>query len=93
MITAFVSGQNLTVRYPVIVSGTIDYLEAQFVFQTSDWDGAVKWAHFKKGNADPYDVMLVNDKITKDKHLNLSEGEWEVYLHGTKGGEQLNRLT
>lgn len=57
-------------------------MEAFFDFRTDDWSGLSKWAHFTKGEV-TYDINLVGDKITKDMHLNLEAGTWEVKLHGT----------
>lgn len=65
-----------------LVSDSIDYVEAFFDFRTEDWKGLSKWAHFSKGEV-TYDINLVEDRITKDMHLNLDEGTWEVKLHGT----------
>lgn len=64
------------------VANSIDYLTATFNFLTEDWAGLSKWAHFKQGET-IYDIQLENDAIGKDKHLNLSDGVWSVYLHGT----------
>lgn len=83
MITGIIRGQSLKISAPLIVSDTIDYLQASFCFQSRDWDGADKWAHFSKGDL-AHDVRLdESDQITRDKHLNLSSGVWIVYLHGT----------
>ena len=65
-----------------LVSDSIDYVEAFFDFRTEDWEGLSKWAHFSKGEV-TYDINLAEDRITKDMHLNLDEGTWEVKLHGT----------
>ena len=65
-----------------LVSDSIDYVEAFFDFRTEDWEGLSKWAHFSKGEV-TYDINLAEDRITKDMHLNLEEGTWEVKLHGT----------
>lgn len=65
-----------------IVSDSIDYIDAEFDFRTEDWEGLSKWAHFSKDGM-TYDVNLVSDKIAKDAHVNLSEGDWELKLHGT----------
>lgn len=81
MITGFIKGQKLNISAPLIVSDTIDYLTAEFHFQTSDWNGLTKWAHFSQGET-VYDIKLESDKIDRSKHLNLSNGEWIVYLHG-----------
>ena len=65
-----------------LVSDSIDYVEAFFDFRTEDWEGLSKWAHFSKGEV-TYDLNLAEDRITKDMHLNLDEGTWEIKLHGT----------
>ncbi len=90
MISVFVTGQKLQIAQPLIASDTIDYLTASFFFRTSDWDGLSKWAHFKQGET-AYSVLLIDGKISKDAHLNLGAGDWEVYLHGTS--EQGMRIT
>lgn len=94
MIVGQIHGQSLRVVYPTIASDTVGYLEAQFDFVTEDWQGLVKWAHFKKGDA-VYDVKLTDDKIDKQENLNLEAGTWEVYLHGNAmvDGEVVTRIT
>jgi len=68
-------------RLSPIVSDTINYFEAEFTFLTTDWDDCVKTAYFTDGTT-VYDVELVADEITADKHLNLSAGNWTVYVVG-----------
>lgn len=94
MIIGYIKGQELTLSYPTIASDTIDYLTAQFFFQTKAWDNLTKWAHFEQGEA-VYSVKLVNGRIDKTQHLNLSAGEWKVWLHGQENvnGEVLTRIT
>lgn len=94
MIVAYVKGQELKVTQPIIVADTIDYLTASFSFKTADWNELQKWAHFKHGES-VYDVLLNDDKIEKNAHLNLSAGEWELYLHGTavENGVAVERIT
>lgn len=94
MIAGFVRGQSLRLSVPRIAADTIDYLTAKFLFQSSDWDGLEKWAHFTKGGA-VYDVRLTDDGITADAHLNLTAGKWTVYLHGNRyaGGKVVQRIT
>lgn len=94
MIHLFVKGQVLQVDAPTIVAGSIDYLSARFCFQSSDWDGMQKWAHFSCGDT-VYDIELTDDRIEKDKHLNLSAGEWKIWLHGSEyvDGELVERIT
>lgn len=87
MLKFAVCGQALAVMQPVVAADTIDYLEATFMF-SSDWDGAVKVAHFRQGN-NVYNVSLVDDKIRKEDHLNLSAGRWWVSVHGNVGDSRI----
>lgn len=94
MIEGVVKGQALVLSYPTTVAETVGYLTAVFSFPYGDWEGLNIWAHFKKEEL-VYSVQLKNGKITEEDHLNLSEGVWEVYLHGTKtvDGEAVQRIT
>ena len=94
MIGGLIRGQSLRLSSPMIVADTIDYLTAQFVFQTGDWDGAVKYSHWKCGDI-TYDIPLENDRIDESAHLNLSAGVWSVYIHGEKyaDGNLIQRIT
>lgn len=88
-----VSHQKLSGGRYKPVSGSIDYIEAVFDF-TSEWDGLDKWAHFTKGDV-TYDLNLKDDRITREKHLNLEAGTWEVKVHGDENsdGEIVMRIT
>ena len=77
-----VRNQRLSGGKTRLVSDTIDYIEAFFDFRTNDWEGLSKWAHFTKEDK-VFDVNLFEDRITKEMHLNLEAGTWEVKLHGT----------
>ena len=91
--TFYVYGQQLRMKYTVVASNTIDYLAARFVFQTEDWDGAAKTAVFE-GTGKTYSVLLTDDAISPEDHLNLAAGEWIVHLVGTKAvGETTQRIT
>lgn len=85
MINGFVKGQSLKLMHPLTVADTVDYLEAKFYFQSAEWNGLAKWAHFRQGDK-VYDVMLKNGRIERTDHLNLSAGNWDVYLHGNGEG-------
>lgn len=83
MINFYIDGQKLSVYgQPFMAGDTIDYLEAAFVF-SSDWDGLTKTAHFKLGNTS-YDIILTDDRIRKEDHLNLAAGVWQVWVHGDR---------
>ena len=91
--TFYVYGQRLRMGSAVVASNTIDYLAARFVFQTEDWDGAAKTAVFE-GTGKTYSVLLTDDAISPEDHLNLAAGEWIVHLVGTKAvGETTQRIT
>lgn len=93
MITGTVKGQALRISSPTIAADTISYLTARFVF-TSDWDGAVKFAHFSCGEKN-YSVPLTDNEIGEGDKLNLGAGTWKVWLHGERyeGGELTQRIT
>jgi hypothetical protein len=93
MMTFYVYGQRLRMESAVVASNTIDYLAARFVFQTEDWDGAAKTAVFE-GTGKTYSVLLTDDAISPEDHLNLAAGEWIVHLVGTKAvSETTQRIT
>lgn len=93
MLKMNIDGQALTIDAPVTAAGTIDYLEAECAF-SPDWDALDIWAQFRKGDT-TYSAELENGRIGREKHLNLSEGVWEVSLRGekTEGGEVTRRVT
>lgn len=94
MITGFVNGQRLKLGAPVVAADTIDYLTAQFVFQTADWLGLEVWSHWQNG-AEVYDIPLEDGRITEAAHLNLGAGTWNVWLHGNRyaDGAVVQRIT
>lgn len=81
MIRCSVQGQELIVGSPVIAADSINYLTAEFIFRTNDWDGLIKIAHFSNGEKSA-DIELVDDWIPAAAGLNLSEGCWTVSLTG-----------
>lgn len=91
MLVGAVHGQVLHLANLTIVEDSIDYLDAAFTF-SPDWEGLSKWAHFQKGDT-IYDVALEEDRIGRDKHLNLDRGTWEVYLHGSREDIRITTTT
>lgn len=93
MIEFYVSGQNLRVYTPVIAADSLNYLTAKVWFLGDEWDGYTRWLHFRKGEGvgtEVFDLILDgSDSITEDKALNLTTGEWTVYLSGNKEGSRL----
>lgn len=94
MIEFYVSGQNLKFFTPVIAADSLNYLTAKVNFADGQWEGYSKWLHFRQDEdlgADTYDLQLNDDnEITAEQKLNLTIGQWEIYLTGTK---ETSRLT
>ena len=92
MMEFYVSGQSLKMFTPVTAADSLKYLTAQFHFTDNDWDGYTRWAHFRRGET-VYDIELdENDRITEEDALNLTTGEWEIYLTGTKHTARLTTV-
>ena len=92
MMEFYVSGQSLKMFTPVTAADSLKYLTAQFHFTDDDWDGYTRWAHFRKGET-VYDIELDGeDRITEEDALNLTAGEWEIYLTGTKDAARLTTV-
>lgn len=94
MIAFFIRGQTLTVSSPTVAADSVNFLTAKFTFQTSDWDGLEKVAHFRCGELYA-EIGLEDDVITAGRGLNLTAGEWTVSVtgHRTEGGELIRRAT
>lgn len=71
----------------VNVADTLNCLQAAFDFDSS-WEGMVKTAHFSNAGTS-YSFELIEDEITSDKGLNLTEGIWGVAVSGVKTVEAL----
>ena len=92
MMEFYVSGQSLKMFTPVIAADSLKYLTAQFYFTGDEWDGYTRWAHFRRGET-VYDIALDGeDRITEEDALNLTTGEWEIYLTGTKDTARLTTV-
>ena len=92
MMEFYVSGQSLKMFTPVTAADSLKYLTAQFHFTDDDWDGYTRWAHFRRGET-VYDIALdEEDRITEEDALNLTTGEWEIYLTGTKDTARLTTV-
>ncbi len=95
MIKVCIKGQAITdFSPPPIVADTVDYITAAFHFLSSDWDNLTKYAHFSNGS-EKYDIKLIDDVISADKHLNFTAGEWTIWLSGhlIENGELKQRIT
>lgn len=96
MIEFYVSGQSLKFFTPVVAADSLNYLTAKVNFADAEWDGYSKWLHFRQDEdlgADTYDLQLNEDnEITAEQKLNLTIGQWEIYLTGTKGTSRLTTV-
>lgn len=82
MIELYVSGQKLTLTTPVVAADSLRYLRARAYFTEPGWEGLSRWVHFKRGGT-VYDLELdAHDEITEEDALNLTAGEWTVYVTG-----------
>ena len=92
MITAFIKGQAIETAEIVIVAESFNYLKAQFIFITSDWNGLEKTAYFTKGET-THPIKLDENNIAFPLHL--SAGEWAVSVVGREyaNGELVERIT
>ena len=84
MMRFVIDGQKLRLLgNPYIVGNSHDYLTASFqFFSDPDWEATEKHVFFKLGANNPYEIILIDDTISKDKHLNLSDGIWSIYVIG-----------
>lgn len=94
MIKLIVNNQELSIVTQKVVSGTHDYLTVEADFKGSTWDGLRKWVHFTMGEFN-YIMPMLDDAIAEDMHLDLTEGTWEVYVHGNliEDDEVTERIT
>lgn len=87
--------QELNISIPVpVVSNYIDYLDVSCNF-SPDWMGAVKTVFFNQGDL-TYKILLRDDTISKDKHINLCSGVWYTWIMGdmyTENGSIQHRIT
>ncbi len=84
-----ITGQDLKFYVPpVLVADTLNYFSADFDFDPS-WKGLEKWAHFCQGEQS-CTIALKEDRIAAEEGLNLTAGDWELYVHGEAYAE--NRI-
>ncbi len=81
MIKLIVNNQELSIVTQKVVAGTHDYLTVEADFKGNAWDGLRKWVHFTMGQFN-YVMPMTDDAIDASMHLDLTEGTWQVYVHG-----------
>lgn len=96
MIEFYVSGQSLKFFTPVIAADSLNYLTARVNFTGAEWEEYSKWLHFRQDEglgAITYDLQLNdNNEITAEQKLNLTVGQWEIYLTGTREDSRLTTV-
>ena len=95
MLEFYVSNQTVKLYTPVIAADTLHYLTGKVHFTGNEWDGYTKWIHFAQGEdlgATVYDISLVGDAFDESANLNLTIGEWSVYVTGTKDSARLTTV-
>lgn len=95
MIELSLNHQDLTIKAPRIVAGTINYLSVSVVEETSDWYGLEKHVFFKDPDNTVYEFVAQNGHIAENDQLNLYAGKWQVYVVGYKydGGSLIQKIT
>ena len=93
-ITLSVTNQRLTVSQLPIAAESVQYLTAEVTYTTDDWDNRTVSAMFGRGDT-IYEIAVEDGKITADKQLNLTAGDWLVWLVGVseKVGDITPRIT
>ena len=95
MLEFYVSGQTVKMFTPVVAADTLHYLTGKAHFTDEEWDAYSKWVHFSQGegpDATVYDVALIDDAWDETAELNLTVGEWSVYITGTKDSSRLTTV-
>lgn len=70
-----------------VIANSSDYLEAEVTF-SEEWTGLEKTMTFKNGDV-LYTIVLNNDKILQENHLNLGVGTWKVSIQGVAGDQKI----
>lgn len=70
-----------------VIANSGDYLEAEITF-SNDWATLEKTMTFKNGN-ELYTIVLANNKILQENHLNLGVGTWKASIVGIAGDQKI----
>lgn len=93
-ITLTANHQALTAEYLPLAAESVQYLTAKVVCETEDWTGREIKAMFGQG-CTVYEVTVTDGEITAKQQLNLTAGDWCVWLVGNsaRDGEVIPRIT
>lgn len=95
MITGFIRGQRLSLCSPPVAAGTWHSIPARFVFETCDWDGLIRFAHFRREEDGVERILALGEDGISEVTPDLSAGDWTVWVHGdaVTDGEITARMT
>ena len=93
-ITLTANHQSLTAEYLPLAAESVQYLTAKVVCETEDWTGREIKAMFGQG-CTIYKVPVTGGEITAKQQLNLTAGDWRVWLVGNsaRDGDVIPRIT
>lgn len=93
-ITLTANHQSLTAEYLPLAADSVQYLTAKVVCETEDWNGREIKAMFGQG-CTVHEVSVTDGEITAKQQLNLTAGDWCVWLVGNsaRDGEVIPRIT
>ena len=93
-ITLTANHQALTAEYLPLAAESVQYLTAKVVYETDDWTGREIKAMFEQGRT-VYKVPVIGGEITAKQQLNLTAGDWRVWLVGNsaRDGDVIPRIT
>ena len=93
-ITLTANHQSLTAKYLPLAAESVQYLTAKVVYETDDWTGREIKAMFEQGRT-VYEVPVTGGEITAKQQLNLTAGDWRVWLVGNsaRDGDVIPRIT
>ena len=93
-ITLTANHQHLTAEYLPLAAESVQYLTAQVICETEDWTGREIKAMFGQG-CTVHGIPVTGGEITAKQQLNLSAGDWCVWLVGNsaRDGEVIPRIT
>lgn len=93
-ITLTANHQSLTAEYLPLAAESVQYLTAKVICETEDWTGREIKAMFGQG-CTVHEVPVTDGEITAKQQLNLTAGDWCVWLVGNsaRDGEVIPRIT
>lgn len=93
-ITLTTNHQTLTAEYLPLAAESVQYLTAKVICETEDWTGREIKAMFGQG-CTVHEVSVTDGEITAKQQLNLTAGDWRVWLVGNsaRDGEVIPRIT